>query len=79
MESPKTFGSDSIANLIRSYGVPYLPMTPGASFRGLHDSIVNHLDNKDPELLICIHEELAVEQVKVGKVVVVDARVSRSY
>lgn len=60
MESPKTFGSDSIANLIRSYGVPYLPMTPGASFRGLHDSIVNHLDNKDPELLICIHEEHAV-------------------
>jgi thiamine pyrophosphate-dependent acetolactate synthase large subunit-like protein len=35
-------------------------MTPGASFRGLHDSIVNHLGNASPELLICIHEEHAV-------------------
>ena len=35
-------------------------MTPGASFRGLHDSIVNHLGNVSPELLICIHEEHAV-------------------
>ena len=57
---PKNFGSDSVADLLRSFQVPYLPMTPGASFRGLHDSIVNHLGNASPELLICIHEEHAV-------------------
>ena len=59
-QTPKRFGSDSIAELLRSYDIPYLPMTPGASFRGLHDSIVNHLGNLSPELLICIHEEHAV-------------------
>jgi len=59
-QTPKRFGSDSIAELLRSYDIPYLPMTPGASFRGLHDSIVNHLGNSSPELLICIHEEHAV-------------------
>jgi len=59
-QTPKRFGSDSIAELLQSYDIPYLPMTPGASFRGLHDSIVNHLGNSSPELLICIHEEHAV-------------------
>ena len=35
-------------------------MTPGASFRGLHDSLVNHLGNANPAMLLCIHEESAV-------------------
>ena len=39
---------------------PYIALTPGASFRGLHDSLVNHLGNTRPELLLCIHEETAV-------------------
>jgi hypothetical protein len=29
----------------------------GASFRGLHDSLVNYLGNTRPELLLCVHEE----------------------
>ena len=60
MVSPKKYGSDSVADLMRSFGVPFLPMTPGASFRGLPDSIVNHLGNSSPELLICIPDEHAV-------------------
>src|SRR5205807_1575126 len=33
---------------------------PGATFRGIHDSIVNYGGNTQPELLQCCHEEVAV-------------------
>jgi thiamine pyrophosphate-dependent acetolactate synthase large subunit-like protein len=35
-------------------------LNPGASFRGLHDSLVNKLGNKSPQMLLCLHEESAV-------------------
>lgn len=54
------FGSDPMALLLREMGFPYIALTPGASFRGLHDSLVNYLGNKDPQLLLCVHEESAV-------------------
>ena len=54
------WGSDLLAETLRELGFRYLSMTPGASFRGLHDSLVNHLHNVDPQLLTCIHEESAV-------------------
>ncbi|WP_324274903.1 thiamine pyrophosphate-binding protein [Blastococcus brunescens] len=40
--------------------MPYITLNPGASFRGLHDSLVNHLGNQQPEMLVCLHEEHAV-------------------
>ena len=40
--------------------IPYIALNPGASFRGLHDSLVNYLGNRDPQLLLCLHEEHAV-------------------
>ncbi|MEP6996487.1 MAG: thiamine pyrophosphate-binding protein [Betaproteobacteria bacterium] len=54
------WGSDAIADLLRALGIPYIALTPGASFRGLHDSLVNHLGNTRPEMLLCLHEEHAV-------------------
>jgi len=54
------YGSDLVAELLRDLGVRYLPMNPGSSFRGLHDSVVNHRGNRDPQLLLCLHEEIAV-------------------
>ena len=54
------YGSDAIAALLRDIGLPYIALTPGASFRGLHDSLVNYLGNRDPRLLLCVHEEHAV-------------------
>jgi acetolactate synthase-1/2/3 large subunit len=54
------WGSDLVVDLLRSWEVPYLPMNPGSSFRGLHDSVVNHGGNRMPELLLCLHEEIAV-------------------
>ena len=60
VETAAGWGSDAIADLLRALAIPYIALTPGASFRGLHDSLVNHLGNTRPELLLCIHEESAV-------------------
>jgi acetolactate synthase-1/2/3 large subunit len=52
--------SDVIVDLIKRYGFPYITMNPGASFRGLHDSLVNY-GNNEPPMLLCQHEEIAVQ------------------
>jgi acetolactate synthase I/II/III large subunit len=52
--------SDVIVDLIKQFGFPYIALNPGASFRGLHDSLVNHGGN-DPPMLLCQHEKIAVQ------------------
>jgi thiamine pyrophosphate-dependent acetolactate synthase large subunit-like protein len=54
------WGSDAIASMLRALDIPYLALNPGASYRGLHDSIVNYLGNERPQMLLCLHEEAAV-------------------
>src|ERR687883_1603039 len=54
------FGSDVIAETLRALDIPYIALNPGASYRGLHDSIVNYLGNERPQMLLCLHEESAV-------------------
>src|SRR5689334_20911057 len=54
------WGSDAIAAMLRALDVPYLALNPGASYRGLHVSIVNYLGNERPQMLLCLHEESAV-------------------
>ena len=54
------WGSDAIAQLLRDTGCEYIAVNPGASYRGLHDSIVNYLGNERPQMLTCLHEEHAV-------------------
>jgi len=54
------WGSDAIAATLRALEIPYLALNPGASYRGLHDSLVNHLGNTQPQMLLCLHEESAV-------------------
>src|SRR5438270_6855407 len=46
--------------MLRAIELPYLALNPGASYRGLHDSIVNYLGNDKPQMLLCLHEESAV-------------------
>jgi thiamine pyrophosphate-dependent acetolactate synthase large subunit-like protein len=46
--------------MLRALDIPYLALNPGASFRGLHDSLVNYLGNERPQMLLCLHEESAV-------------------
>jgi len=54
------FGSDVVVDALRATGEPYIAINPGASYRGLHDSIVNYLGNEQPQMLLCLHEESAV-------------------
>jgi thiamine pyrophosphate-dependent acetolactate synthase large subunit-like protein len=56
----RAWGSDPIAALLRALGVEFIALTPGASFRGFHDSLVNYLGNERPEMLLALHEENAV-------------------
>jgi acetolactate synthase-1/2/3 large subunit len=52
--------SDVIVDLIKRYDFPYITLNPGASFRGLHDSLVNYGGN-NPPMMLCQHEEIAVQ------------------
>src|ERR1700732_446768 len=54
------FGSDVVAEALRDLDIPYIALNPGASYRGLHDSLVNHIGNASPQMLLCLHEESAV-------------------
>ena len=54
------WASDIIVDLLHAYDLPYAALNPGASFRGLHDSIVNYGGNR-PEMVLCQHEETAVQ------------------
>jgi thiamine pyrophosphate-dependent acetolactate synthase large subunit-like protein len=54
------WGSDRVARLLRGFGIPHICLNPGASFRGLHDSLVNLLGNHQPQIFLCLHEEHAV-------------------
>jgi thiamine pyrophosphate-dependent acetolactate synthase large subunit-like protein len=54
------YGSDVAAETLRALDIPYIALNPGSSYRGLHDSIVNHLGNERPQMLVCLHEESAV-------------------
>ena len=53
------YGSDVMADAINAMGYRYVSLNPGASFRGLHDSLVNYSGNR-PELIQCLHENVAV-------------------
>src|SRR4051794_10690606 len=53
-------GSDFMVDVIKTLGLDYMATNPGASFRSLHESLVNYGGNTKPELLTCMHEESAV-------------------
>ena len=54
------WSSDVIVDLLHMYDLPYASLNPGASYRGLHDSIVNYGQNY-PRMMLCQHEETAVQ------------------
>jgi len=56
--SPR-FGSDVIVDLLQAFGIEYVALNPGATYRGLHDSLVNYGQGK-PEIILCTHEKVAV-------------------
>jgi thiamine pyrophosphate-dependent acetolactate synthase large subunit-like protein len=60
-EKPRAeWGSDVIVDAIKAFEIEYIAINPGATFRGLHDSLVNYGGNHAPEIILCNHEEIAV-------------------
>jgi benzoylformate decarboxylase/acetolactate synthase-1/2/3 large subunit len=53
------FGSDLLVDRLAGLGIRHLALNPGASIRGLHDSLVNP-PGRSPELILALHEEIAV-------------------
>src|SRR5260221_9082076 len=53
-------GGDFMVDVLKSLGFDYICANPGSTFRGLHESLINHGGNKAPELITCCHEESAV-------------------
>jgi len=49
-----------IVDMMHRYGFPFAALNPGASYRGLHDSMVNYGRNQ-PVMMLCQHEETAVQ------------------
>jgi thiamine pyrophosphate-dependent acetolactate synthase large subunit-like protein len=61
MEKPRAeWGSDVVVDLLKAFEVEYIAINPGATFRGLHDSLVNYGGNHAPEIILCNHEEICV-------------------
>ena len=59
-KSNAQYGSDLMVEVLRELGIKYIALNPGASYRGLHDSLVNFESGKGPEMIMCTHEEIAV-------------------
>ena len=54
------WGSDIAAQMLRRFDIPFISLNPGASYRGFHDSLVNHLGNENPGIILCLHEDHSV-------------------
>jgi len=59
-ESEDVWGSDPVAAILRELEIPYVSLVPGATYRGLHDSLVNYLGNRAPQIVLSLHEENAI-------------------
>ena len=58
--SQAEYGSDLVIEMLRGLDIPYIALNPGSSFRGIHDSLVNFPPGNDPEMIVCLHEEIAI-------------------
>src|SRR5262245_31660194 len=59
LEKPQ-YVSDLVVYLLHELGVDYATLNPGATTRGLHESLVTYGGNTAPEVITCCHEEIAV-------------------
>ncbi len=56
-------GGDFMADVINSLGIEYMFINCASSYRGLHEAIINHSNNK-PEIITCVHEDIAVHMAQ---------------
>ncbi|MEX2450349.1 MAG: thiamine pyrophosphate-dependent enzyme [Rhodospirillales bacterium] len=59
-KSKPEYGSDVMVDMLERLGFDYIALTPGSTFRGIHDSLVNYGRNHKPTVILCAHEEIAV-------------------
>ncbi|XQZ98237.1 thiamine pyrophosphate-binding protein [Komagataeibacter rhaeticus] len=52
--------SDMVVDFLRDNGIDTVAFNPGASFRGLHDSLVDNSREPEFNFYICCHEEISV-------------------
>jgi acetolactate synthase I/II/III large subunit len=52
-------GGDFMVDVFNALGIEYLAINCASSYRGLHEAVVNHGNNK-PEIITCVHEDIAV-------------------
>ena len=57
MNGEPRYGSDLVVDLLTHFGVRYAALNPGASIRGIHESLTNA---GTPEIVLALHEEIAV-------------------
>jgi thiamine pyrophosphate-dependent acetolactate synthase large subunit-like protein len=53
------FGSDLLVDRLAALGVEHIALNPGASIRGIHDSLVNP-PGRAPAMVLALHEGIAV-------------------
>jgi len=53
-------GADYMVDVVKSLGFEFFAGNPGSAYRGLHESVINYGGNKNPEFIMCCHEESAV-------------------
>src|SRR5712691_1237148 len=58
LERPE-YVSDLVVYLLNRLGVAYVTLNPGATTRGMHESLVTYGGNAVPEVITCSHEEVA--------------------
>ncbi|MFQ6011560.1 MAG: thiamine pyrophosphate-binding protein, partial [Nitrososphaerales archaeon] len=59
-DKTKKYASDHIVDLIKSYGLDFVALNPGATFTGIQESIANYGGNSKPEIIEVCHEEIAI-------------------
>ena len=70
--TPGMWGSDAVADVLRSLEIPYLALNPGASFRGLGCEAIGPVQSAGH---IASAIATAMQRVRAGAACVVDLRV----
>jgi acetolactate synthase I/II/III large subunit len=58
--SDEKHGSDFMMDVLKPLGFEYVTINPHSDSGGLQESIINYTGNTSPELITCLHEEVAV-------------------
>jgi acetolactate synthase I/II/III large subunit len=53
-------GSDFMMDVLKQFDFEFMTINSHSDSRGLQESVINYSGNKNPELITCLHEEVAV-------------------